>query len=382
MGNYLDMVNNDKTNGTTRVPNENYAREIMQLFSIGLEELNADGTPLLDALGKPIPTYGQAEIGEFARVFTGYTYASVANPFGPATGKQNTRYYGHPMIPYPATGTTGHDTGAKTLLNGTVLAANQTPQTDVDAAVRNVFMHPNTGPYVSKQLIQRLVTGNPSPAYVGRIAAVFANNGAGVRGDLQAVVRAILLDPEARGPSKTAADYGALKEPVLMLTGLLRSLSGITDGSRLEGAANGLGQRPYYSPTVFNYFPPDHTILGTSVLGPEFAIHTTNSAVGRANLVYTLVYAGYPADGTIVDSSGTRLFLAQFEALAATPAAMVTEINKVLAGGLFPAAQEATIVTAVNSIALSSPPTAQQRTARVRMAVYLMASSYDYQVQR
>jgi hypothetical protein len=203
-----------------------------------------------------------------------------------------------------------------------------------------------------------------------------------VRGDLQAVVRAILLDPEARGPAKTAADYGALKEPVLMLTGLLRSLSGITDGSRLEGAANGLGQRPYYAPTVFNYFPPDQTILGTSVLGPEFAIHTTNSAVGRANTIYTMVYAGYPADGTIVDSSGTRLFLAQFESLATTPAAMVTEINKVLAGGLFPAALEATIVTAVNSINLSNPPTAQQRTDRVRMAVYLMASSYDYQVQR
>ena len=381
MGNYLDMVNNDKTNGTTRVPNENYAREIMQLFSIGLEELNADGTPLLDAQGKPIPTYGQAEIGEFARVFTGYTYSSAANPNGPATGKQ-ARYYGHPMIPYPATGTTGHDTGAKTLLNGTVLPANQTPQTDVDAAVRNVFMHPNTGPYVGKQLIQRLVTGNPSPAYVGRVAAVFADNGAGVRGDLQAVVRAILLDPEARGPSKTAADYGSLKEPVLMATGLLRALSGVTDGSRLEGATNNLGQRPYYAPTVFNYFPPDQTIPGTSVLGPEFAIHTTNSAVARANLVYTLVYNGYPADATIPDSPGTRLFLAQFEALATTPAAMVSEINKVLAGGLFPAALEPTIVTAVNAVPISATPTAQQRTDRVRMAVYLMASSYDYQVQR
>ena len=382
MGNYLDMVNNDKTNGTTRVPNENYAREIMQLFSIGLEELNADGTPLLDAQGKPIPTYGQAEIAEFARVFTGYTYATAANPYGPATGKQNTRYYATPMIPYPSTATTGHDTGAKTLLNGTILPAGQTPQTDVDAAVRNVFMHPNTGPYVSKQLIQRLVTGNPSPAYVARISAVFANNGSGVRGDLQAVVRAILLDPEARGPMKTAPDYGSLKEPVLMITGLLRALSGITDGSRLEGAANNLGQRPYYSPTVFNYFPPDQTILGTSVLGPEFAIHTTNSAVGRANLVYTLVYNGYNPDTTIVDSSGTKLFLAQFESLATTPAAMVSEINKVLAGGLFPAALEATIVTAVNAVPISATPTAQQRTDRVRMAVYLMASSYDYQVQR
>ncbi len=381
MGNYLDMVNNDKTNGTTRVPNENYAREIMQLFSIGLEELNPDGTKLLDALGLPIPTYGQTEIAEFARVFTGYTYSSAANPAGPATGKQ-ARYYGAPMVPYPATATTGHDTLAKTLLNGTVLPAGQSAQTDIDAAVRNVFMHPNTGPYISKQLIQRLVTGNPTPAYVGRITAVFNNDGTGVRGNLAAVVRAILLDAEARGAAKTAADFGTLKEPVLMVTGLLRALSGITDGSRLEGAAGNLGQRAYYAPTVFNYFPPDQTIPGTAVLGPEFAIHTTNSAVGRANLVYTMTYAGYAADSAIVNSGGTRLFLDQFDALATTPAAMVSQINSVLAGGQFPAAREPTIVTAVNSIVLSATPTAAQLRDRVRMAVYLMASSYDYQVQR
>jgi hypothetical protein len=248
--------------------------------------------------------------------------------------------------------------------------------------VRNAFMHPNTGPFVSKQLIQRLVTGNPSPAYVGRVAAVFNNNGSGVRGDLAAVVRAILLDTEARGGVKTAADFGSLKEPVLMITGMLRALNGVTDGSRLEGQAGNLGQRPYFSPTVFNYFPPDNTISGTNILGPEFAIHNTTSAVGRSNLVYALVYGGYAPDSTIPGSSGTRLFLAPFEALATTPAAMVSEINKVLAGGQFPVAKEATIVTAVNAVTLSSPPTAQQRTDRARMAVYLMSSSYDYQVQR
>lgn len=380
MGNYLDMVNNDRPAGT-RVPNENYAREIMQLFSIGLVELNDDGTLLLDAQGKPIPTYGQAEIAEFARVFTGYTYSSAANPAGPATAKQG-RYYGAPMVPYPTTANAGHDPLAKTLLNGTVLPAGQTGQQDIDAAVLNVFMHPNTPPFVSKQLIQRLVTGNPSPAYVRRIAAVFENNGAGVRGDLRAVVRAILLDSEARGGTKTAADYGTLKEPVLVITGLLRALSGVTDGAQLATQASNLGQNPYFSPTVFNYFPPDATIPGTAILAPEFAIHTTNSAVGRANLIYRMVYQGFAADPNIIDSGGTRLFLDQFDALATDPAALVAQVNKVLAGGQFPVALEPTIATAVSAVTLSATPTADQKLNRIRMAVYLMASSYDYQVQR
>ena len=263
-----------------------------------------------------------------------------------------------------------------------MLPAGQTGQQDIDAAVRNVFMHPNTGPFVAKQLIQRLVTGNPSPAYVARISAVFANNGSGVRGDLAAVVRAILLDAEARGPAKTAADYGQLKEPVLMVTGLLRALSGVSDGNRLPGATGALGQNPYFSPTVFNYFMPDAKVPGTAILGPEFGIHTTVTAVGRANLVYALVYGGYAPDTTIPTAVGTRLFLQQFESMADNPAAMVSQVNQVLAGGQFPAALEPTIVTAVNAITLSATPTAGERTARARMAVYLMASSYDYQVQR
>jgi uncharacterized protein (DUF1800 family) len=379
MGNYLDMVNNDRPVGT-KVPNENYAREIQQLFTINLVELNVDGTPLLDAQGKQIPTYTETDIAEFARVFTGYTYAVAAGT--PAAAKRNTRFYGSPLVPYPTTATTGHDPNAKTLLNGTTLPAGQTGQQDIDAAVLNVFMHPNTGVYVGRQLIQRLVTGNPTPAYVARVTAVFNNNGSGVRGDMTAVVKAILLDTEARGGAKTASDYGSLKEPVLMVTGMLRSLSALSDGNRLEGSTSNLNQRPFYSPTVFNYFMPDSKIPGTNILAPEFGIHNTVSAVGRANLVYQLVYGGFNPDTTIPDASGTKLFLAQFESLATTPAAMVSQINKVLAGGQFPAALEPTIVTAVNAITLSATPTAQQLTDRARMAVYLMASSYDYQVAR
>ena len=380
MGNWLDAVNNDKPNLTTgRVPNENYAREIMQLFSIGLVELKADGTPLLDALGQEIPTYDQDDIKQFARVFTGFTYA---NRDGSPITKKNGVFYGADMGVYPSTATTGHDTDAKTLLNNVVLPAGQTPHQDVDAAVRNVFLHANTGPFISKQLIQRLVTGNPSPAYVQRIAQVFNNNGAGVRGDLKAVVRAILLDAEARGPAKTDPAFGTLREPVLMITGLIRALNGVTDGAGLGDRASQLQQRPYYAPTVFNYFQPDATVPGTSILAPEFAIYNSNSAVARTNLVYNLVYSGVAPDGNLANATGTRLNIVQFEPYATDAALLTDKVAEMLLGGPLPAAARTTVMNAVGAIALSATPTAQQKTDRARMAVYLIASSNHYQIQR
>ena len=380
MGYYLTMVNNDRASGA-RVPNENYAREIMQLFSVGLEELNDDGTTINDAQGIPIPTYDQNTIKEFAKIFTGYTYADPLNPGAPAVRK-NPAYYAANMVTYPTTANSGHETSAKTLLNGTPVPANQTPQQDLDSAVANVFNHPNTPAYISRQLIQRLVTGNPSPQYLQRISTVFKNNGAGVRGDLKAVVTAILLDPEARGPGNPDPNFGSLREPVLALTAAIRALNGITDGNRLAGAANNLGQNPYFPPTVFNYFPPDATIPGTAVRGPEFAIHTTNTAVSRANLVYTLVYNGYAPDPTIPGAMGTRLDLSQFAALANNPAAMVARFSDVLTGGQFDPTAQGIVVTAVNAVTLGSPPTAAQLLQRAQMAAYLMLSSYHFQVQR
>jgi len=167
-----------------------------------------------------------------------------------------------------------------------------------------------------------------------------------------------------------------------MVTALARALNGLTDGNRLAGATTNHGQNPYFSPTVFNYFMPDTVVPGTSILGPEFGIHTTVTAVGRANLVFTLVYGGFAPDTTIPNATGTRLFLAPFEAIADNPAAMVSLVNQYLAGGQFPASLEPTIVTAVTAVPISATPTAAERTNRARMAVYLMASSYDYQVQR
>ena len=388
MGNYLDMANNDRASGA-RVANENYAREIMQLFSVGLQELFDNGTTINDTDGIPIPTYDQTTIKEFAKIFTGYTYADPVSPASPAT-KKNPSYYAANMVPYPITANSGHETSVKNLLSYTdqgvvttgIVPANQVPpQLDLDMAVQNVFMHPNTPAYISRQLIQRLVTGNPSPAYLSRISAVFKNNGAGVRGDMKAVVKAILMDPEARGPANPDPTFGTLREPVLAITSAIRALNGITDGNRLPNAANNLGQNPYFAPTVFNYFPPDATIPGTSTLAPEFAIHTTNSAVARANLMYTLVYNGYSPDATIPNATGTRLDLSQFGALANNPAAMVTRFSEVLTGGQLDPAAQALVVTAVTAVPISATPTTAERMARAQMGAYLILSSYHFQVQ-
>ncbi|HEV8502197.1 MAG TPA: DUF1800 family protein [Casimicrobiaceae bacterium] len=386
MGNYLDAVNNDRPDGKGRVPNENYAREIMQLFSIGLEEIRDDGTPLLDANNQPIPTYDQDVIKEMARVFTGWTYA---NADGSTVTKKNSPFYAMPMANFPGTTTTGHDTDPKTLFDGTPpygaeLPAGQTALQDLTAAVHAVFMHPNTPAFISRQLIQKLVTGNPSTAYVQRIANVFKNDGTGVRGNLKAVVRALLLDSEARGSADKGDSFGSLREPVFVVTSLVRSLSGVTDGNTLSDLTNSLGQRVYYSPTVFNYFQPDTTVqaVGKTLNEPEFGIHDSNTAVGRANLVYRLVYQGVTEDANLDGAVGTKLDTQQFEPFADDPTTLVNQVNAVLMGGALPTAARDTIATAVAAIASNTDPTKPQwRTDRAQMAVYLVASSYYFQVQ-
>ena len=371
MGYWLTMVNNDKGNLVTgRVANENYAREILQLFSIGLVELNQDGTPLLDNSGNQIATYGQNEIKEFAKVFTGWTFPKP----GTVTTGKNPANYELPMVTY----LNGHDTGAKTLLPGPNqnIPAGQTELKDITDAVHNIFMHPNVGPYIGRALIQHLVTSNPSPAYVSRVAAVFNNNGSGVRGDMKAVVRAILLDPDARGnaPEGDPA-FGQLRAPVLMHTAMMRALNVNTDGAALSALTGALGQPLYSSPTVFNYFPADFTIPGTVLDGPEFGIHNTTTSVTRTNQVYTMIYSGLNPDPTVPNAVGTKIITTPFEALASTPAAMVDSMNKVLMGGTFPPSKAAIIVNQVSTIP------ATNALERARVGLYLMLTSYDFQVQ-
>jgi len=361
MGNYLDMVNNDKPS-TGVDPNENYAREALQLFSIGLNQLNPDGTPQLDGSGNPIPTYTQDTVIGFAHVYTGWTYPT--KPGGTAQFR-NPEFYGGPMIPFDS----HHDsTNTKLLLNGVTLAAGGSTQADMTAALQNIFTHPNVGPFISKQLIERLVTSNPSPDYVGRVAAVFADNGSGVRGDLKAVVTAILMDPEARrgdDATQVQPSDGKLKEPVLFIANLLRSMNAVSDGASLSDQASNMKQQPFFSPTVFNFYHPDHMIQGSTLVGPEFEIFNTSTTIARANFVNSLVY-GQVSGTTTVDLSG-------YVPLAANPDQLVTAVAAVMLHGQVSDSMRGTLVTTLTGI--------PDNTRRTRAAFYLIGTSSQFQVE-
>ena len=370
MGAYLDMVNNDKSDLAKGItPNENYAREILQLFSIGLVKLNSDGSVVVDSSGTPTPTYDQGVIEGFAYLFTGWTYPPVAG----ATSKwKNATNYGAPMVAF----STHHETGNKTLLNGLTVPAGQTPAQDLKSALDNIFTHPNVGPFIGRQLIQHLVTSNPSPAYVARVSAVFANNGQGVRGDLGAVVTAILTDPEARGDQPGTVTFGKLREPALVLSAALRALGGQTDGVALESVANNMGQPIYSPPTVFNFFPPSYLLPGSTELGPEFFIADAATSLTYTNYVNQLIFhGGYTPDASIAGSTGTTMNLAPYAAITDT-GALVDRLNAVLMHGSLSASARAVILTAVNTVPATNP------LGRAETAAYLLLSSGQYRVER
>ncbi len=377
MGDYLDMVNNAKPNLRTGVePNENYAREVLQLFSIGKAMLNPDGTVRRDATGNAIPTYTQEQIEGFAHTFTGWTYAPLP---GVASKWKNPRNYVAPMILYRnAQGVDEqHAKEAKQLLQypGSrfpTLLSNQDGEMDLQQALDNIFYHPNVGPFISLRLIRSLVTSNPTPAYVQRVAAKFDNNGAGVRGDLKAVVRAILLDAEARGVNPTAANYGKLREPLLFATNVLRAFNATSDGA-MTSSVRGLGQNLFSPNSVFSYFPAEYVVPGTGgTVGPEFAIHSTSTSVGRVNFVNKAVFGRFGEAAP----NGTQLNLDACIALAANPNALLDKLNKLLLHGTMSAAMRAEILTAINAV------NATDLKRRAQTAIYLVAASSQYQVQR
>ena len=375
MGDYLDMVDNEKRNPLTGVPpNENYAREILQLFSIGTVMLNQDGTPQLNAYGKTIPSYDQDTIKGFAQAFTGWTYAQQT---GQPSLVHNPPYYLKPMVLYrDASGLdVTHDKNEKKVLNYataqlTVLPANQDGATDLNRAIDNIFFHPNVGPYIGKKLIQQLVTSNPSPAYVARVSAAFNNNGAGIRGDMKAVIKAILLDPEARGDAKTEAYYGKLREPVLYVTNLLRAFNATTDYV-LQDYPKNMGQNLFSSPTVFNYFPAQYVIPGTNLAGPEFAQQSSSNAITRLNFVNIIITGknGAAAANFQIDWSG-------LDAIANDPTALVAKLNRLLLHGAMSTSMKNDIVNAVSVVSVTEPH------LRAQTALYLVATSSQYQVQR
>jgi Protein of unknown function (DUF1800) len=368
MGDYLNMVNNDKpANGVN--PNENYAREVMQLFSIGVWNLNQDGTQMLDAKGAPVPSYGQDTVEGFAHVFTGWTYPVL--PAVPARTHNPKNFLGD-MVPVDS----NHDNTARTLLNGAVAPAGLSAQGELTFAIRNIFMHPNVGPFIGRQLIQKLVTGDPTPQYVSRVAAVFNNNGQGVRGDMKAVVAAILTDPEARGATKLDPGYGKLREPVLFMTNAARALNTQSDGVFFGQQSSQLGQNLFYPTSVFNYYPPDYVLPDKTNIAPEFAIQNSSTAINRYNFANALSFGTIAPLSTLPGAIGTTPNWSSLSAVAGDPNALLDKLDALLMHGAMPAAMRASIVPAINAIAATDSLT------RAKTAFYLVTTSPQYQVER
>lgn len=380
MGSFLNMVDNDKGDVSTRVrPNENYARELLQLFTIGPHLLNTDGTPMLQA-GQRLPAYSQATVEGFAKVFTGWTYPTPSGDTS-ATRFNRTPWFNGPMIPVASQ----HDSGSKALLYGVVLPAGGTAQSDLAAALDNVFNHPNVGPFLGKQLIQFLVTSNPSPAYVARVAAAFNDDGKRVRGNMGAVIKAILMDVEARGNTVPDANFGKLREPVVDVTAVLRALGGRSDGEYPNYVAYLMGQPLFGASTVFNFYPPNFPLpKSTAMVAPQFGILNTSSASARLNFISAVVYAPsglvFAADPTVPGSIGTSVDLSAYTAAAGSGVdSLIQRLNTDLLQGRLSVAEASTIATAVNTIPESAQLLALER---ARSAAYLVLAAPRYQVTR
>ncbi|NQE64866.1 DUF1800 family protein [Caulobacter sp. RHG1] len=368
MGDYLDMADSNKTQ-----PNENYARELMQLFAIGTVLLNPDGTPQTDATGATIAAYSNTDVKEVARALTGWTWARLNGaPLSDYTNRDWTK----PMVINAAR----FDTGSKTFL-GKTIAAGATQQANVDTVVDTMFNHPNIAPYICKRLIQQLTVANPTPAYVGRVAAVFANNGAGVRGDMKAVVRAIYLDSEARVVSQLP---GKVKEPVLLATSLARAIGYATDGYAFTTRDAGMGQAPFRAPSVFNYYPYDFPLAqGDGLVSPVSKLMTTSTVMARHNFLYDWTVGGDSTRGEFkptLGPTGTVPNWASWEANGTDDAKTIDRINLVMLNGTMTAAQRQSIVTAMAAIKNTDP--ALQARRRAQVALYIVASSPLFQVDR
>ena len=365
MGHYLDMLNSAKPTPTL-IADENYARENMQLFNLGLNLINQDGSLQLDANGNPIPTYTEAQVQAFARAYTGWTYAN-ADGSTPA-GFNNPPNYYHPLVAVESE----HDENPKTLLNGTVLPAGQTAEEDLASALGNVFQHANLPPFVCQQLIQHLVKSEPSPAYVSRVAAVFINDGNNVRGDMQAVLTAIFTDPEARaGDTAPQPSDGHLREPILWTTDVMRGLGFVNIDpnnywENLSIKTATLGERPFQSPAVFNFFPPNYVIPGRSLNAPEFGLENTANVITRLTLANYFV--ANQIGGFNVDLSATSP-LGQI-ALSHGPAALVNALSNLFLYGTMDSSTSAAITSEISTV--TDP--AQQ----VRLGVYLVVTSPEY----
>ena len=324
MGKYLDLANSNKPSAGGGA-NENFAREMMQLFTIGLYKLNPDGSNQLDGAGRPITDYGQAAVQQVALALTGWTYA------GPRDN--NWENFSGPLQPHDI----NHDMRAKSFL-GCSLAAGQSTVSDMNATLDCVFMHPNVGPFIATRMIRSLVTSNPSPGYIQRIAAVFDNNGAGVRGDLRAVVRATLLDAEARNDSATPTS-GRLKDPLLHIISMVRALGGgIPPTAALGWSFGRTGETPLTPPSVFSFYSPLFRVPKTALFGPEFQIYTPTEAVLRGNFIWQIL--SNPGSDFVLD-------LSRFTAVAGDLPGLIDAVDQTLLYGRMPAAMRQSLANAI-----------------------------------
>jgi uncharacterized protein (DUF1800 family) len=380
MGDFLDNANNDKA-----APNENFARELLQLFAIGTCELNANGT--LKG-GVCTPTYDNEMVRNYAYALTGWTYpAGGKTVWGCWPEGTNCTYYTGDMAPVVRY----HDGNARALLSGASKPANSTPQQALELVLDSLMNHPNTAPFISKQMIQFLVSSNPSPAYVGRVSQAFSsgrysssgvNFGAGQKGDLQATVAAVLLDAEARGDNLVSANAGRLREPIQLMTGMIRALGGTTDGETLGWWwGEQLRQHVFRPPSVFNFYPPDYPVVGTSLVGPAFGIHNANSALTRLNYaVYLLDWNGSGPDAKVPNALGTRIRHDVFYGDAADAAKLVDRMANLALGA--PLAGDAR-TKAIEAVSWwTSQRSNEWQKQRVATAAYLVFGSPQYQVQR
>jgi uncharacterized protein (DUF1800 family) len=387
MGQWLSHIGNEKEDlATGRLPDENYAREVMQLFSIGLWKLNQDGSRMLDANLQPIPTYTQAEIRGMAKVLTGWSYANC-NPVQEEWYCIDSARSGYYRVPDDATKqmtamAAYHSTSAKLIVGGLTLPAGRTAEQDLKDALDALANHPNVGPFIGKQLIQRLVKSNPSPTYISNVAAVFNNNGSNVRGDMKAVIRAVLTDPEARDITSTSA--GKLREPVLRLAHFMRAFT-------TPQAAPGrydfnpwwmdevFAQRPLSSRSVFNYYSPSYIPPGNMsanlpapLVGPEFQIYHESTLVDSHNFIEYWA----TNDVSDEDTKHVRNFTA-YTALANDPAALVDRLNLIMTGNTLSPEARTTMITAVTNVG-----GANQARDRFVMALMLFEISPDYLIQK
>lgn len=384
MGYYLNMIESEKDDAAKGIhPNENFAREVLQLFSIGLVELNADGSAKIGSNGKPIPTFGETEVKGFAMAFSGWTFASQnpaqPNEFHNADENLNSNWT-TPMKAFASM----HSPEPKKLLGNVTLAGGQSPEKDLNDALDNIFNHPNVGPFIGRQLIQKMVTSNPSPTYIQRVAAVFANNGANVRGDLNAVVQAVLLDPEARATTAQAAHCGKQREPVIRFATFLRALgaksqNGINSIHYLDGADQALGQSPLLSPSVFNFFSPNFrqpgAVAKAGLYSPEFQITTETSVVGSLNFFATF----FNDEGYGSDASRLKLDLSPLMALAAIPTALVDRLDALFFMHQMSASTRARLTQMITALPGASN---DDRNRRVKAALIVTAISPDFVIQK